>query len=104
MHAEILGVPKADHEDGNGLNNQRGNLRPARGWRNNANSRKAAGKSSKYKGVTWAKDPQKWKATAQREGKVFNLGYFKDEVDAAQAYNLMAYELFGEFARFNVPL
>ena len=32
------------------------------------------------------------------------LGYFAEECDAAQAYNFVAEELYGEFARFNLPL
>jgi len=39
-----------------------------------------------------------------KDGKSYFLGYFAHDYDAALAYNLMADELFGEFARFNVPV
>ncbi len=89
-----------DHEDCNGLNNRRGNLRPATHGQNQANKPKRAGCSSKYKGVT-AHSGGKWQARVRRDKKDAHLGYFKDEWDAALAYNLAAFELYGEFARLN---
>ena len=60
-------------------------------------------KTSKWKGVCWDKQRAKWAAKIQRKdvGTVF-LGRFKDEVDAAKAYNKAAREYFGEFAYLNV--
>jgi len=34
-------------------------------------------------------------------GKNYALGYFNDEVEAANAYDLKALELFGEYAKPN---
>jgi len=36
-------------------------------------------------------------------GKYIHLGYFVSEVDAAQAYDTKAKEVFGDFARINFP-
>lgn len=104
MHRFILGCKeKVDHIDTSGINNQRYNLRPANNSQNKANSRKASGRTSIYKGVSWHKDTQKWQAAIAVNWKTIYLGVFKDECDAAQAYNFAAEEHFGEFARFNTP-
>ena len=44
-------------------------------------------KSSKYVGVTWDKSTGKWVSQIQVDKKNINLGYFKNEKAAAQAYN-----------------
>ena len=94
---------RIDHADGNGLNNQRGNLRPATNSQNAANHRKIAGTTSKYRGVTLYPANGKWVAQLHLHKKHIHLGYFKEEVDAATVYNLAAYEAWGEFARLNTP-
>lgn len=43
--------------------------------------------SSKYKGVTWHKNRNKWTANIHVEGKIKSLGSFLEEDDAAKAYN-----------------
>lgn len=105
LHRFILGgSEKVDHRDGNGLNNQRCNLRAASDSQNSANSRRTPGGSSKYKGVYWDGRKLRWRAVVQKDKVQYRIGRFRDEVDAATAYNLKAYELFGEFAKMNVPL
>jgi len=95
-------IGEIDHKNGNGLDCRRLNLRPATRTQNNANRLKCGG-SSRFKGVTWDRARSKWKALIQINGIVINLGRFRSEVNAAQAYNFAADELFGEFARFNSP-
>lgn len=106
MHREILGLgpkdPNVDHADTNGLNNQRYNLRKADQAQNNANASPRQGETSRYKGVSFDLETGKWRAVIYFRGARRFIGRFRDEVDAAQAYNLAAEELFGEFARFNV--
>jgi len=106
MHRFILGCSgHVDHKDGDGLNNQRGNLRPATRMQNGANRKKSTAEcSSRWKGVCWRKDLQKWNAYIYFNKQRRHLGHFADEFDAAQAYNFAALELFGEFAKLNEPL
>jgi len=66
MHRELLGlVPhdgiKTDHRDGDGLNNQRFNLRRADSSTNAMNVRKQDG-TSRFKGVYLDKRDQLWQA------------------------------------------
>ncbi len=104
MHRQIMGVtdPKiqVDHIKGNGLNNQRENLRICTNSQNNFNSVSAKGSSSKFKGVCWNKLRRGWVFQISFEGNK-HFGYFKNEEDAARAYNKFAKQYHKEFARFN---
>lgn len=107
MHRIIMDACKGqqiDHKDGNGLNNQRMNLRFCTISQNLQNQRisKHPSKHSKYKGVTWHKSAKKWQASIRGENhRDYYLGSFVNEEDAAKAYDKKAKELFGEFARCN---
>jgi len=106
MHHLVLGISGSnardtDHEDHNGLNNCKGNLRICTRSQNNANARKRKGVvSSKYKGASWYKRDKCWQAFMCRTF----LGRFKDELDAAAAYDIAALEFFGEFALTNFEM
>jgi len=89
MHREILNFPKGkltDHVDGNGLNNQRSNLRTVT-LRQNLQNRHAV-KSSRYPGVYRFKyrNFQKWRAKIDVDGKRIFLGFFDSEEEAFDAY------------------
>jgi hypothetical protein len=86
-----------DHVNGNGLDNRRGNLRLATKSQNAQNRRKVNGTTSQYKGTTWDKHSNKWKAQIRHNGKLIHLGLFDTEADAHRAYCEKAKELFGEF-------
>lgn len=106
MHRELLGLHpgdgvKIDHEDGNGLNNQRYNLRHATGTQNNANRRKGTGTTSRFKGVYLDKRRRTWQAEIKIGRRKQYLGSFSDETQAALAYNAAAKQLFGDFAKLN---
>lgn len=92
-----------DHIDGNGLNNQRSNLRIATHSQNLANKGPQENNTSGYKGVSWDKEKQKWRAQIQYRGVISFLGYFDSEIKAAITYDYAALRLFGEFARTNFP-
>ena len=105
MHRLILGLtdPKilSDHEDRNGLNNQRNNLRICTRSQNNAN-RTPIG-SSKYLGVFYQpmSTNRPWYARIVKDKKKKYLGSFSTEREAALIYNKAAIELHGEFANLN---
>jgi len=102
MHNIIMGIKFIDHVDNNGLNNQRSNLRACTNSENQMNATKRVKATSLYKGVYYCKKTGKWKSTIQINGNQIYLGYFIYEVDAANAYNKKAIELFGEFANINI--
>lgn len=104
MHQLISGVNGIDHEDRNGLNNQRSNLRRATAAQQVQNRTKASGRwMSDYKGVCWSSRTSNWVADIRHQGRLRRLGYFEDEVDAARMYDAAAAVLFGEFAVLNFP-
>jgi len=107
MHRMILDAPigtEVDHKDGDGLNNQRSNLRLCTHQQNGFNQgTQRRKKSSKYKGVYWQKTIGKWIAKIKYNGKMHHIGCYINGIAAAQAYDKEARKHFGEFARPNNP-
>lgn len=104
MHRQILSVPKGnmtDHRDGNGLNNQKSNLRKCSNRQNVCNQRPQKNCTSSFKGVYWHRGAKKWESHIVFKGKYRYLGLFEDEIKAAKAYDEAALELFGEYAYAN---
>ncbi len=103
MHRAILGDAcnglQVDHIDGNGLNNQRSNLRACTSAENQHNSSIRADNTSGFKGVYWNKRQGKWHARIKLNGKLHHLGYFSDQGEAAFARNAAAAQLHGDFSR-----
>lgn len=104
MHNEIMEPPPGfivDHKDHKSLNNTRMNLRIATRSQNVCNNKKPRGCSSKYKGVHLNKALGNWTVIIKFEGRTIYLGCYKNEIDAAKAYDKAARELHKEFAVLN---
>ena len=95
---------QVDHIDGDGLNNQKYNLRSATVRQNIINKGLTAQNSSGFKGVS--RDGKKWRAQIDngRNGVRSYLGRFSDPRLAAAAYDMAAIERYGEFAKTNKML
>lgn len=106
LHRFILGLtdPKVqvDHKDRDGLNCRRYNMRTTR-KQNEQNSSIRVDNKSGYKGVCWYKAHKSWVVQINVEGKRTHIGYFKNIIDAAKAYDEAAIKYFGEFAVLNFP-
>ena len=88
LHRFLLVPPpniEVDHINGNGLDNRRINVRLVTRPEQMQNQRKQDGRSSAFRGVTWDKDRNKWKAQVKRNRKTYFLGRFDSEISAAQA-------------------
>ena len=104
MHRLLMGpVPPGhvgDHKNGEGIDNQRHNLRFCTRAVNMVNYHKASGwKSSNHPGVSWDKHNQKWHAQIKSGAKNHHLGFFNVESDAAKAYQLALVNVYGENVR-----
>jgi len=102
MHREIVKTPdglKADHIDGNGLNNRKSNLRNCTQEQNSRNQRPQTGGTSAYKGVFWHKASVKWQAQIGYKYLRKHLGYFDSEQEAHAAYCRASAEIHKEFGR-----
>lgn len=102
----ILNAPTGahvDHINGDPFDNRRCNLRLCTAGENNRNQRAQRGSTSRFKGVS-ARLDGRWMAQICASGNSQYIGIFRDEDEAARAYDTRARELHGEFAAVNFPL
>jgi len=71
------------------------NLRPATRAQNCANTRIYRTNKSGYRGVSRKRNG--WEANIRKDGKRYNLGFFKDKEEAAAAYDRAAIAVHGDF-------
>ena len=101
MHREIMSNPKdmgVDHIDGNGLNNQRKNLRNCTSGENSRNRGKQINNTSGFKGVSWRKQKKRWRASISLNKKQIHLGYFSNKEEASKVYKKACDKYHGEFS------
>ena len=93
-----------DHEDGNGLNNQKSNLRLCTHSQNSMNKVKNGDRpySSCYKGVSFQKRVRRWRAELTAGRRRVYCQLFDNEMDAVIAYDIKARQHFGPFAKCNL--
>ena len=105
MHRQIMNAPPGkvvDHINRHGWDNRKANLQVVSQQENTWNSLRGVGQGkSKYKGIGYSGNNKKWKATLCHKGKKIHLGYFKNEIDAAKAYDEAAKLFRGRFAVLN---
>jgi len=93
-----------DHIDGNTLNNRKRNLRNCTKSANAQNRPKLKHCSSKYIGVSWAKDRQKWVVQAAVNGKYSKIGTSIDPLRCAKQYDQFVLGHYGPNAKTNQVL
>ena len=103
MHRLILGVPKGmdtDHVNGNRLDNRRANIRACSRTQNNRNKPVQKNNLTKFKGVCFRPEKNRWRALIMANRKRVELGLFKTAEEAHAAYCAAAKKYHGEYARF----
>lgn len=105
LHRFILNITDrkvaVDHINGNTLDNRKENLRICSWSENLRNSNKHKDSKSLYKGIFYNKLNKNWRSRIFKDGKSYEIGSFKTDIEAAQAYDSKAIELFGKFAKLN---
>ena len=89
-----------DHINGVKDDNRIENLREATVQQNNFNRKSAKGSSSKHKGVCWNKERKKWEVRYRYKGKVYHVGYYETETEAAEAYRKATEHLHKDYANY----
>lgn len=100
LHYGFWPVETLDHINTNKTDNRLCNLRLATSSQNSANRPLAINNATGYKGVCYNKTAKKFLARVGANPRI-NIGYFDTAKDAAKAYNKVALELYGEFAKLN---
>ncbi len=91
-------IPGPDHKDRNGKNNAAVNLRPATEQQQFFNRSSGIVPESGYRGVTWCKKNEKWRARCKIAKKEYWLGIYEDPAEAGAAYQKFIREHHTEFA------
>lgn len=103
MHRIIMNAPdhlEVDHINGVKTDNRRCNLRLCDKSQNGANKPPMRNNKTGFKGVSFDKRENKYRAAIKFQGKKYQKN-FKSAVEAARQYNKWAREFFGEFAYLN---
>jgi len=104
MHRVLMNASKnqmIDHADGDGLNNQKNNLRFCTFAENMRNSKRRIKNISGYKGVSFYEKIKKWSAKITVNYKLIYLGCYKSKHLAGVVYNIAALKYHGQFAKIN---
>lgn len=103
MHFGAWPTNQIDHINGIPGDNRIVNLRDATHSQNASNRASLPGSVSRFIGVWWCPQTQKWAASVAVGRKKFYAGRHASEIDAARARDTAALRLKGEFARLNFP-
>jgi len=99
----LLSAPLVDHVNGNKLDNTRGNLREATSRQNSWNRKLRSDSKIGYKGVIRDPKRKQYRARIQVGDKRIHTRCYATAIEAARAYDALAREHYGEFARLNFP-
>ncbi len=105
LHRLLMDAPKGltvDHEDGNGLNDRRYNLRLCTYGENRFNSHHPKRSATGYRGVYLTNDGR-FKVMISLSTKKTYLGTFDDPIEAARVFDAAAFAHRGRFTQLNFP-
>ena len=108
MHRLIMNYPEGmviDHINHNKLDNRKCNLRICTSAENSRNRKKQKGSySSKYKGVYYDKQKNKWRVRVCVNNKPKHIGYYESEEEGVRAYDRACIKYHKEFCNTNFPI
>jgi len=86
-----------DHIFHKTLDNRKSQLRLCTWSENNCNKDKQSNNTSGHKGITYAKDRNRWVAQIGKDNKHYHIGSYKTLEEALEAYKVAAAKYHGEF-------
>ena len=104
LHRYLLnydGKDVIDHINNNPLDNRKCNLRIVTKKQNSMNVSVSKNATSKYIGVSWAKNVNKWSCQISVNKKKIHLGLFEKEDEAAKCRDIATKKYFGEHGKLN---
>lgn len=104
LHRYLLnydGKDIVDHKNNNPLDNRKCNLRIVTKKQNSMNKTSRKNATSKYIGVSWAKNVNKWSCQIHVNKKKIHLGLFEKEDEAARCRDIATKKHFGEHGKLN---
>lgn len=104
MNCHINDLSIIDHINGDTLDNRKCNLRKCTIAENSRNSMLSISNTSGYKGVSFFKQREKWKAEITLNSKTYHIKYCDDLVEAARFYDMFALYFYKEYARTNFSI
>lgn len=105
-HGRLPAACECDHISRDKLDNRSSNLRAVSPTHNQANQAVPKNSRTGFKGVTRrtrSSGRVVWEAHIGLSGKYKYIGSYSTVEDAAHAYDHVARQLYGEFARYNFP-
>lgn len=92
------------HGEFGALDNRLSNLRLASKTEQHWNYQKMTNCSRMYRGVSWSKTQNCWRAKLEHKGQTVFLETFSDEIEAAKAWDAKAIEVRGPtYTKLNFP-
>jgi hypothetical protein len=95
------GINYVDHINNNRLDNRKDNLRIVTPTQNAMNMCSQKNSSSKFIGVHYRKDNNKWRTRIKVNDKDINLGQYDTEIEAAKARDVATLKYFGVNGKMN---
>lgn len=99
LHYGVWPPADIDHINGDRADNRIANLRLATRKENSRNRKMHHTNTSGFRGVTWDRTKNRWKAKITVDGRSCSLGNFLDPAKASEAYEKAAAKHFGDFRR-----
>lgn len=93
---------EVDHINHNIFDNRKSNLRICTHAENMYNRRRMSNNKSGFKGVYFCKYAKKYRASLRAQGKKYHGGYYLSAKAAAKAYNNLARQHHGKYAKLNI--